>query len=255
MPTATTATASKARISTGQSAMRKGLAEALGTAFLTMIGAGTVTATNTLVGKHLAEADLGVIALGFGFAIAVSIYSLGRISGAHLNPAVTLAMLATRRIDLGLASIYVVTQLIGAVAGALGIIAIFGTGAATQTSLGVTSFAATTPAIQAAGAEAICTFVFVFVIAAMAVDPRAPTGWAGLVIGLTLAAIIMFAGPITGASLNPARSLGPVLVQALFGGKVDWSQYWVYVVGPIVGAVAGVFAYDFIGQPRRAGRG
>jgi glycerol uptake facilitator protein len=101
-------------------------------------------------------------------------------------------------------------------------------------------------------AEAIGTFILVFTIYGIAVDGRAPAGWAGLIIGLVVAGIIFVVGPISGSSLNPARSFGPVLIQALFGGKQFWDQYWVYVVGPVVGAVAGAFAYEFLASPRAA---
>jgi glycerol uptake facilitator protein len=244
----------RVQANTAPSVFQKVAAEFLGTAFLTLIGAGAVTATNTLSKGHPTQADIGVVGLAFAIARAIAIYSIGKVSGGHINPAVTLALLATRRIEPVLGGLYIVFQLLGAILGALGIIAIFGTGAATVPGgMGVTSFAAPTSAIQAAGAEAIATFIFMFVITAMAADSRAPTGWAGLVIGLTLGAMIMVMGSVTGGSLNPARSLGPDVIQAVFHGKVDWSQYWVYVVGPIVGAIVGAFAYDAVAQPKRMG--
>ncbi len=244
----------RVQVNVGPSVFQKCAAEFFGTAFLTLIGAGAVTATDTLSKGHPTEADIGVVGLAFAIALAISIYSIGKVSGGHVNPAVTLALLATRRIEVVMGGLYIVAQVLGALVGALGIIAIFGTGAATVPGgMGVTSFAAPTTAIQAAGAEAIGTFVFMFVITSMAADSRAPTGWAGLVIGLTLGAVIMVMGTVTGASLNPARSLGPAVIQAAFHGKVDWGQYWVYVVGPIVGAVAGAFAYDAVAQPKRSG--
>jgi glycerol uptake facilitator protein len=230
-------------------------AELLGTGFLTLVGAGAVTATNVLSKGHPTMADIGVVGLAFAIALAVSVYSIGKVSGCHINPAVTIAMLATGRIQPYLAGLYIVAQFAGATLGALGIVAIFGGNAPHLAgNIGVTSFApVTTSALQAAVAEAIGTFVFLFVIASMAADTRAPTGWAGLVIGLTLGGIIMMMGSVTGASLNPARSFGPALVQSLFHGQTDWGQYWVYVVGPIVGGVLGVFAYDLVAEPKRAG--
>ena len=241
----------------GSGTERKFIAEVIGTAFLTFIGAGAVTETNFLIASghaHLTEADLGIIGFSFAFALAISIYTIGKVSGCHINPAVTLALLATRRIEAWLAGVYIVAQFIGAVIGALGIILVFGPAAAKVAGdMGVTSFASPTNAIQAAAVEAVGTFIFMFVITAMAADSRSPVGWAGLIIGITLGVVIMVVGPITGGSLNPARSFGPALIQSVFGGKVDWSQYWVYVVGPIVGAVAGAFAYDFVAEARRLG--
>ncbi len=246
--------ARRIQATTAPSVLQKLAAEAVGAAFLTLIGAGAVTATNTLSKGHPTQADVGVVGLAFAIALAISIYSIGKVSGCHINPAVTLALLATRRMEVWLGGLYIVAQFLGAVVGALGILVIFGTGAAkVPGGMGVTSFAATTAGIQAAGAEAIGTFILMFVITAMVVDSRAPTGWAGLAIGLTLGAAIMVMGTVTGGSLNPARSFGPLLIQWLFHGTVSWGQYWVYVVGPVVGAVAGVFAYDVIAQPKRAG--
>jgi glycerol uptake facilitator len=234
---------------------RRLLAEGLGTAFLTLIGCGAVTASDSFnaAGKHsLAIGDLGIIALAFGLALAVGIYAVGKVSGGHFNPAVTIGMFASRRIELKDAGLYIVAQLVGASIAGLALVAIYGTAAAKTTSLGVTSFSAPTSPIQAAAVEAIGTCIFLIVITAMAADSRAPAGWTGLIIGLTLAAVIMMEGAVTGASLNPARSFGPELIKALYGGKVNWSQYWVYIVGPVIGAVVGVFAYDFIADTRHA---
>ncbi len=252
MSAARTGTARRIAVSAGPTTTQKLAAEFLGTAFLTVMGAGAVTAMNTLSAGHPTYSDVGIIALAFAIAVGISIYALGKVSGCHINPAVTIGMWATRRIDTTLAALYIVAQLLGGVLGALGIIALYGSTAAhVAGGMGVTSFAATTSPVQAAVVEAIGTFIFLFVITAMAADPRSPTGWAGLIIGLALGGIIMMMGPVTGASLNPARSFGPALVQSLFGGKVDWGQFWVYVVGPIVGAVAGVFAYDAIAGTKR----
>lgn len=256
MASARTATAAKPRAKTSAATTataRRLLAEGIGTAFLTLIGCGAVTATDTLnaAGKHtLTISDLGIIGLAFGLALAIAVYAIGKVSGCHVNPAVTIGMLVSRRIAPVTAALYIVAQLVGAAVAGLALIAIYGTTAAKATSMGVTTFAAPTTPIQAAVAEAIGTFIFLFVITAMIADSRAPNGWAGLIIGLTLAAVIIMEGAVTGASLNPARSFGPELIKAFYGGKVDWSQYWVYVVGPIVGGVAGVFAYDTITNNR-----
>ena len=246
----------RVQVSTAPSDTQKLAAELAGTAFLTGIGTSAVVATEKLLaaGKtSLSEADLGFIAFAFALALAISIYSIGKVSGGHVNPAVTLAILATRRMEAWLAGLYIIAPFVGATVGALGIIAIFGTGAAKVSGgMGVTSFAPPINSIQAAGAEAIGTFILVFVITSMAGDSRAPAGWAGLIIGLTLGGVIMVMGTVTGGSLNPARSFGPDLIQAVFGGKVDWGQYWVYVVGPILGGVAGAFAYDWVSDAKRA---
>lgn len=249
-----TAVASRTTLTT-PSTVRVMLAELLGTAFLTLIGCGTVTAANSLdaASKHqLTISDLGIIALAFGLALAISVYAVGKVSGCHVNPAVTLGMLASGRIKVVTAVEYIIAQLAGAALAGLALVVIFGGTAAKATSMGVTSFGPTTSPLQAAATEAIATFVFLFVITAMAADNRAPAGWAGLIIGLTLAAMIMCVGMVTGGSLNPARSFGPELIKNLFGGTVDWSQYWVYVAGPVVGAILGVLAYDLVADTRKA---
>jgi glycerol uptake facilitator protein len=234
---------------------QKLVAEFLGTGLLTLIGAGSVTATVTLETGSKApfsEADLGVISFAFAFIIVAMVYAIGKISGCHINPAVTIALALTRRVDWGTAAAYIGAQFLGAVAGAFGIVAMFGSGAASKSILGVTSYAATVSPLQAIVAEAIGTFILVFTIYGVAVDPRSPTGWAGLVIGLIVAGIIFVVGPVTGAALNPARAFGTVFVQALFGGKSFYDQYYVYVIGPVVGGMLGGLAYDFLAQPKAA---
>lgn len=234
---------------------RKLIAEFLGTGLLTLIGAGSVTATLTLegsTGAKFSEADLGVISFAFAFIIVAMVYAIGKVSGCHINPAVTIALALTRRVNWATAAAYIVAQFAGAIAGAFGIVAMFGTTAASHSILGVTSYAASTPALQAIVAEAIGTFILVFTIYGVAVDPRAPAGWAGLVIGLIVAGIIFVVGPVTGAALNPARAFGTVFVQALYGGKSFYDQYLVYVIGPVVGGALGALAYDLLVQPRAA---
>ena len=228
-------------------------AEVLGTALLTLIGAGSVTATLTVEGANktpFTEADLGVISFAFAFIIMALVYTIGKVSGCQINPAISIALSLTGRQGWADTAMYVVSQFVGGILGALGIVALFGTTAATNSILGVTSYGASTPVIQALFAEAIGTFILVFTVYGIAVDPRAPAGWAGLVIGLIVAGIIFVVGPVTGSSLNPARSFGPVLIQALFGGKAFFDQYWVYVVGPVVGGALGAFAYDFLASPK-----
>lgn len=249
-----TAVATRAASAT-QSTTRLMLAELIGTAFLTLIGCGTITATDSLdaASKHpLAISDLGIIALAFGLALAIAVYAIGKVSGCHINPAVTIGMLASGRIKAVTAVQYIIAQLIGAALAGLAILVIFGGTAAKTTSMGVTSFGPVTSPLQAAAVEAIGTFIFLFVITAMVADSRAPAGWAGLIIGLTLAAVIMCVGIVTGGSLNPARSFGPEVIKSVFGGAVNWSQYWVYVVGPVVGGVLGVLAYDWVANTRKA---
>ncbi len=235
---------------------QKLMAEILGTAFLVFVGAGSITTTNFILGPKgvFSMADLGIIALAFAFAIAAMVYTIGHISGCHINPAVTIALAVSRRIGWRVAAAYVVAQLIGGILGALVIALAYGTSAAVTLGYGATNFnAATTGCVVATAMEAIGTFFLLFVIMGTAVDGRAPSGWAGLIIGLMVAGEIAAFGPITNVSLNPARTIGPVLVQLAFGGTYDLTHLVVYIVGPIVGAILGVVVYEFITRARQAG--
>lgn len=227
------------------------LAEAVGTALLVLVGAGSVVAALTVDGGHLTYAGLGFISFAFAIVIAVVIYGFGPVSGAHINPAVTLALATTRRFPWVEVVPYVVAQLIGAVVGALLIGGVFGTDAA-DLGLGATSLADGVPYWQGVLAEALGTFVLLYAVMALAVDSRAPLGWAGLMIGLSVAAAILLIGPQTGGSLNPARTFGPYVGLAIFGGDVPWSDLWVYVVGPVAGAVAAVLLYDYVAETSSA---
>jgi glycerol uptake facilitator protein len=237
---------------------QKFFAELLGTAFLVLIGPGSIPATFLLInasgGKaSFTMADLGMIGIAFAVAIAAMVYTIGHISGCHINPAVTLAFAFTKRISWNEAGAYIVAQLIGGILGAFGIALIFGASAASTIGFGPTNFDPTTTSfLQATAIEVVGTFLLLFVIMGVAVDGRAPGGWAGLIIGLIVAGEVIVMGPITGPSLNPARTIGPALLQVLFGGKYDLTHLIVYILGPIIGAALGVIAYDFVAGTRTA---
>ena len=188
-------------------------------------------------GGRLDYAGLGIVALAFGLVVALVIYAVGTTSGAHINPAVTVALAAARRFRWAEVAPYVVAQLLGAFAGALLIVAYVGSRATDLGSVGLTSLGVGVTGLQGIVAEALGTFLLVFTIMAVAVDERAPAGWAGLLIGLAVATEIMLIGPFTGGSVNPARSFGPYVVNQLFGGSTPWSEFYVYIVGPLVGGV------------------
>ncbi len=234
------------------SLVRRLLAEFVGTGLLVLFGAGSVVAALNINGGRLDYAGLGIIALAFGLVVALAIYAVGTTSGAHINPAVTVALAAARRFRWAEVAPYVVAQLLGAFAGALLIVAYVGSRATDLGSVGLTALGPGVNGLQGVVAEALGTFLLVFTIMAVAVDERAPAGWAGFLIGLAVAAEIMLIGPFTGGSVNPARSFGPYLVNQLFGGSTPWSEFYVYIVGPLVGGVAGALCYEVLVRPGAA---
>jgi glycerol uptake facilitator protein len=237
------------------STFQKALAEVFGTAALVLVGPGSVIATLTLAGKAVpavTEADLLGISFAFGFIITALVYAIGKVSGCHINPAVTFALAVTKRMPWREVPLYWISQYIGAVIGAFAIWGVFGANAVTF-GMGQTHFAAdasTTYFMQAALAEALGTGLLIFAILGI-VDSRSPGTLAGIVIGGAVVGIILIFGPITGASLNPARAFGPELVQAIAGGATFWTQYVpVYLIPGLVGAAGAAFLYDFLANPR-----
>ncbi|WP_369424668.1 MIP/aquaporin family protein [Methanothrix sp.] len=237
------------------------VAELIGTAILVYFGAGAAAITlmiskgssppnpfNIGIGALGGLGDWFAIGMAFAIAIAGVIYALGRVSGAHINPAVTIALWATRRFPSSEVIPYIAAQLIGASLGSLLFAASAGSDAVVVGGLGAT---APFPGIsfgQAVLAEAIGTFLLMLVIMGVAVDERAPQGFAGLVIGLTVGGIITTTGNIAGSSLNPARTFGPYLIDHIMGGPVLWSHYPIYVIGPVLGALVAAFLYDMLAK-------
>jgi glycerol uptake facilitator protein len=234
---------------------QRALAEVFGTAALVLVGPGSVIATLTLAGKAVpavTEADLLAISFAFGFIITALVYAIGKVSGCHINPAVTFALAVTKRFPWKELPIYWVAQFLGAVIGAFAIWGVFGQNAVTF-GMGQTHFASdasTNYYMQAALAEALGTGLLIFAILGI-VDSKSPTQLAGIVIGGAVVGIILIFGPVTGASLNPARALGPELVQAIAGGTTFWTQYLpVYLIPGLVGAAGAALLYDFLANPR-----
>jgi glycerol uptake facilitator protein len=230
---------------------RRLLAEAIGTALLVVFGAGAVVAALRLGNGKLDYAGLGIVAFSFALVIAIVIYAFGSTSGAHINPAVTLSLAVVRRFPWIEAAPYIAAQLLGAFGGGVLIVAIFGEGATDLNDTGGTVLGTNVTHGQAIGAEALGTFLLVATIMALAVDRRAPAGFAGLVIGLSVACAIMVIGPLTGGSLNPARTFGPYLTTSIFGGSPPWKDFWIYVVGPLAGGAIAALVYDFVARPGR----
>src|SRR3954449_9494717 len=232
---------------------QRAITEALGTALLVLVGPGSVVATLVLSGDKtpaITGADLLGISFAFGLVITALVYAIGKVSGCHINPAVTFALAATKLFPWREVPAYWGAQVLGAVLGALGIWALFST-TGLDMGLGQTSFnEATTSWGSAIFAELIGTFILMYAILGI-VDSRSPGDFAGIVIGGVVVAIIMVVGPVTGASLNPARAFGPEFVSALGGGAPHWNQLLlVYILPGLVGSGLAAFLSDFLSTPR-----
>jgi glycerol uptake facilitator protein len=233
---------------------QRALSEALGTALLVLVGPGSVVATLVLAGKStpaITGADLLGISFAFGLVIAALVYALAKVSGCHINPAVTFGLAVTKRFPWREVPAYWAGQVAGAVVGGFAIWAVFAH-QGIDLGMGQTSFnESTTTWGSAVFAEGIGTALLVFAIMGI-VDPRSPGDLAGLVIGGIVVAIIMVVGPVTGASLNPARAFGPELVSAIGGGTTHWNQLIpVYILPGLVGAGVAAVTYDYLATPRR----
>jgi glycerol uptake facilitator protein len=230
------------------SLVRRLLAELAGTAILCLFGVGAAV---SVAAAGAGGPGLLIVALAHGLALAVAIYAFGSVSGGHFNPTVTLALAARGRFAWQEVPAYVVAQLVG---GILGVSLVYAAYADTAIAagLGATAFGADVGYAQALVAEAIGAFILVTAVFALAVAPNAPKGMHGIGIGLALATQIMVFGPLTGASVSLARTLGPDTVLALAGQSAAWSQLFAYVAGPLVGGLAAAFLCDYIAARRPA---
>jgi MIP family channel proteins len=219
----------------GRQLARALAAETIGTFMLVFAGAGAVMVD----AKTHALGHVGV-ALTFGLVIMAGIYAVGHISGAHFNPAVTLGFVLTRHFPASRAAGYWAAQLVGAIVAA----------AVLRGSLGnIAHVGATLPSGSEAQSflwELVLTAFLMFVIMAVATDTRAVGEAAAIAIGGTIGLESMFGGPISGASMNPARSLGPALVSG------DLHALWLYIVAPVVGAAIGGLAYQLVRDEQAA---
>jgi glycerol uptake facilitator protein len=234
------------------SLVRRLAAEAIGTALLIVFGPGSVVAALAVGDGQLDYAGLGIIGLSFGLVVALVIYAFGSTSGAHINPAVTLVLAATRRFPWRDAGPYIAAQLVGSVLGGLLVVAAFGTATLDVSNVGAVSFGEGVGYGRALLVEALGTYLLVLAIMALAVDTRAPAGWAGLMIGLSVTCLVVVLGPLTGAAVNPARAFGPFAAAALTGGDAPWAQLPAYIVGSMVGGLLAALSYDLVARPRAA---
>ncbi len=221
--------------------MKKFIAELIGTFTLVLFGCGAAVIAG---GDVAGTAGLGLlgISLAFGLAVVVMAYAIGPITGCHINPAISIAMLVAGKLSGKDALTYVLAQVSGALLGAFTLWAFTDFAHLGEWSLGANGWGEGYMGAYSMGsafvAEAVLTFVFLFVIFGTTAKNANPA-MAGLAIGLTLVAIHMVAIPITGTSVNPARSLAP----ALFSGGKALSQVWLFIVAPIVGAVCAALVW------------
>ena len=219
-----------------EDALRRGVAEFVGTFTLIFIGCGSIVAAH-----QVHDPTLIGVAIAHGLAIGVMVSALGHISGGHFNPAVTFGFLVTRRIKPSVGLLYWGVQLAGAAAAALLLQDLLPRATTEVVELGVPAIGGGVDAASAFGLEAIMTFFLAWVVFATAVDERgAFKAIAGLGIGLTITIDILFGGPFTGAAMNPARAFGPQLVGD------HWANAWVWYAGPIFGAAVAALVYHVL---------
>jgi MIP family channel proteins len=208
--------------------VKKAGAEAVGTFALVFVGCGAI-----VVNAQTGALGHAGVALAFGAVVAIMITATAHVSGAHLNPAVTLAFASTGQLPLREVPAYLGAQLGAAIAGAFAVATVIGQ----EASVGATSFQVSVD--QAFLIEATITFGLMFVISSVAADESASGGSAGILIGGTVGLAALVAGPLTGASMNPARSLGPALL-------ANAEDQWLYAIAPCVGAVLGAWSYQVV---------
>ncbi|XP_018816707.1 probable aquaporin NIP-type [Juglans regia] len=209
---------------------QKLIAEVIGTYFVIFAGCGSVA-----VNKIYGSITFPGICVTWGLIVTVMIYTVGHISGAHFNPAVTITSSIFRRFPYKQVPLYVAAQLMGSILASCTLALV----------LDVTpnAYFGTVPVgsnTQSLVLEIVITFLLMFVISGTGTDNRAIGELSGLAVGMTILLNVFVAGPISGASMNPARSIGPAIVKHVYKGL------WVYIVGPIIGAIAGAFAYNLI---------
>lgn len=211
---------------------RNFLAEMIGTFGLIFFGAGAIL-------QQQATQSVGTtgIAVAHGLAILIGVYAFGHISGGHFNPAISFGMWMTRRMGMAKMLLYWVAQIVGASLAA-GILGYLYQGGPVDVHLGTPTIDPTIGSMTGVLVEAILTFFLVISVFGTAVDTRAPSGFAGLAIGLTITVDILMGGGLTGAAMNPARAFGPALASHY------WQDQWVYWIGPLVGGGVAAILYD-----------
>jgi MIP family channel proteins len=222
----------------GANMARTAMAEAVGTFML--VFAGTAVATAAALARPIAGAPYTslAVALAFGLILTALVSALGPVSGAHLNPAVTLGLASTGQFPWPYVPAYLGAQVGGAILASGTVWLAFGHQARDQAALAATFPAAGTSDWQAFLVEAVLTLMLVLIVVSVATDERVPAAAAGPTVGFTLAAAILAGGPVTGGAVNPARALGPMIMAGTF------TSAWVYLVAPVVGGILAAWLYD-----------
>ncbi|WP_205650367.1 MIP/aquaporin family protein [Actinoplanes solisilvae] len=217
---------------------RAAVAEGTGTFVLVLaiICTAVAAALNTPVAGGAYSSE--TVALAGGAALAIGVAALGPISGAHFNPAVTVSLALAGRLPWGRVPAYLVAQLAGALLAAVVAWGAYGDRAREMADLGATAPAAGVGSVRVLLVEALVTFILVLVVVLVANDARVSRGGAALAIGVALAVAILVSGPVTGAGVNPARALGPMIAA---GQLTDW---WAYIVGPLLGGAVATFLFE-----------
>lgn len=222
----------------GDKMARVAAAEAVGTFLL--VFAGTAVASAAALALPIAGAVYNslAVALAFGLVLTALVAALGHVSGAHLNPAVTLGLAATGKFPWRYVPAYLAAQVFGATLAAAAVLATYGEPARRLAALGATAPAAGASLGQAFAVEVLITFLLVFVVVSVATDPRVDRAAAAPAVGFALAVAVLVGGPVSGGAANPARALGPMLVAGRF------TAAWVYVLAPVLGGVLAALLYD-----------
>jgi MIP family channel proteins len=215
------------------------VAELIGTFILVYTGTSVVVAA--VLDRPITNLsyDSLAIPLAFGLVLVALVAALGHISGAHLNPAITLGLAVTRKFPWNFVPAYIGAQLLGAILAAVATWITFGAEARNQVGLASPATGPGVGFLQAVLVEIFITFILVFVVISVATDDRAPAGVAPIAAGFALAAAIFIGGPTTGAAVNPARALGPIIV-----AWNNWDLALIYIIGPIVGGILAAVVYD-----------
>jgi len=224
--------------------MKKYLAEMIGTMVLVLLGCGSAVFAGGITGEVGEGVGTLGVAFAFGLAVIAMAYTIGNISGCHINPAITLGVWLSGRMKGKEAGMYMVFQVIGAIIGSLIIyVLLLGDGYfAGVTATGANGFSGDVTLMQALLAEIVFTFIFVLVVLGTTDSKKGAGNLAGLAIGLTLVLIHIVCIPITGTSVNPARSIGPAIFDAIHGGDAI-SQLWIFILAPFAGGALAAYCW------------